>query len=121
MNVVFRLFAIAIVSNLLTACGIGGFWMEGNPFPTPVKPYLHYWEKPGMTEEGRLSDWLICGGDKDGTFSWDTRKKQVNESNEQSRTRQSRAHERCLISHGYRYTGNCSSPAMRAEPLCGAP
>ena len=121
MNVVFRLFAIAIVSNLLTACGIGGFWMEGNPFPTPVKPYLHYWEKSGMTEDRRLSDWLACGGDKDGDFSWKSRKQLAGESNEQSSRRQRDDHQRCMIQRGYRYTGKCSDPDMKSRPLCGAP
>ena len=62
MNAVSRLFAIVIVSNLLVACGIGGFWMEGNPFPTPIKPYLRHLEKPGVTDEQRREDCRTCGG-----------------------------------------------------------
>ncbi|MEW6099370.1 MAG: hypothetical protein AB1666_09320 [Pseudomonadota bacterium] len=26
-----------------------------------IKPYLHYWEKPGMTEQSRLEDSWQCG------------------------------------------------------------
>ena len=36
---------------------------------TPVKHYVEYWEKPGMTAKKRTEDWVTCGGHVDGSFS----------------------------------------------------
>jgi hypothetical protein len=56
------LWAVLCLSFLLTGCGIGGFWMNGDPFAAKnIKPYLQYWEKPGMTPEGRRRDSVGCG------------------------------------------------------------
>lgn len=53
------------LSFVLTGCGIGGMWMNGNPFPTPIKPYLENWEKNGVTSEERREDSFACGGSRD--------------------------------------------------------
>lgn len=53
---------LLMLNIMLTSCGIGGHWMNGNPFREPVKPYIDYWEKEGMTKESRLNDWVVCGG-----------------------------------------------------------
>jgi len=86
-----------------------------------IKPYIAYWTKDGMTEDGRLWDWVGCGGGNDGSFSWKTKEQMPGESNEQSSRRQRDDHQRCMIQRGYRYTGDCSSPEMKSRPLCGAP
>jgi len=102
--------------------GIGGQWMTGNPFyvyhPTP---YRDSWTKRDATEEGRQADWVACGGDADGGSSMHVKRMLPGETNEQARTRQEFALQRCMIQAGYRYTGNCSSADMKARPLCGAP
>lgn len=85
------------------------------------KPYLHYWEKDDMTAERRLKDWVTCGGNSDGSFSWKEVERRAGENGDQSSKRQSAQHQRCMISAGYRYTGNCSSEYMKSQPLCGAP
>lgn len=40
-------------------------WMNGNPFPSPIKPYLRNWEKINMTSETRKADSVMCGGSRD--------------------------------------------------------
>ncbi|MBX9800871.1 MAG: hypothetical protein K2Y13_15545 [Burkholderiaceae bacterium] len=52
-------------SIFLSGCGIGGMWMNGNPFPAPIKPYLENWEKKGVTPEERRDDSFACGGSRD--------------------------------------------------------
>lgn len=48
---------------MLSSCGIGGYWMNGNPSAGKnIKPYLHYWVKEGVSAEGRLGDGAACGG-----------------------------------------------------------
>ena len=107
-----------------TGCGIGGYSMTGMVLEKDlksIKPYIAYWAKDGMTEERRLQDWVGCGGDNIGTFSWKTKKQMPGESNEQSSRRQDNDLQRCMLRSGYRYTGKCSSADMKAQPLCGAP
>lgn len=54
------IFLIAIF--LLSGCGIGGFWMNGDPsVGKNLKPYGAHWVKDGMTKESRrfaISRWL---------------------------------------------------------------
>lgn len=95
--------------------------MNGNPFREPVKPYIDYWEKEGITEESRLNDWIVCGGHADGGFRLDRNKRKTDESIDTYQTRLEFEFQRCMIRSGYRYTGNCSSEYMKARPLCGAP
>ena len=40
-------------------------WMNGNPFPAPIKPYLENWEKTGVTPEERREDSFACDGSRD--------------------------------------------------------
>lgn len=48
----------------LSGCGIGGYWMNGDPSAgRNVKPYGAHWIKEGMTREGRKFDFKECGGD----------------------------------------------------------
>ena len=86
-----------------------------------IKPYIAYWHKEGMTEESRLNDWVACGGNNNGTFSWKVKEQFPGESDEQSSRRQRDEFQRCIMRSGYHYTGNCSSEYMKARPLCGAP
>jgi hypothetical protein len=77
-----------------------------------------------MTVEGRMSDWLACGGNKKGGFYRDLAKELPNESPNESHDRQSADLQRCLIRRGYRYLFAekiCSLPNMKASPICGAP
>jgi hypothetical protein len=46
----------------LSSCGIGGFWMNGNPHMEPTQPYVAHWIKDGMTKESRRFDFVECGG-----------------------------------------------------------
>lgn len=104
----------------LSGCGIGGYWMTGDPFYKPdIKPYIAYWHKEGMTEESRLHDWVACGGHPDGGFRLDRNKRKTDESTDTFQTRLEFEFQRCMIRSGYRYTGNCSSEYMKARPLCG--
>ena len=112
---------IVFSGSALTACGIGGFWMTGSPFPSHVIPYRDRWEKPGMTEASRAQDWVTCGGDADGGSSMHVKRMLPGETNEQADIRQEFALQRCMIRAGYRYTGNCESAYAKARPLCGAP
>ena len=50
-----------LISLGLTGCGIGGFWMNGNPNHSPTYPYGAHWAKNGMTRESRRLDSWACG------------------------------------------------------------
>lgn len=114
-----RYVLLMFMSLSLCSCGIGGHWMTGDPFYKPdIKPYMKYWQKESMTNESRLQDWLACGGNESGTFSWKTKDQLPGESNEESHTRQAFSFQNCMIEKGYSYTGDCSSDYMRMRPLC---
>jgi hypothetical protein len=53
-----------LLSLGLTGCGIGGYWMNGNPNHSPTYPYGAHWIKDGMTRESRRVDSWACGAAK---------------------------------------------------------
>jgi len=98
------IFVTVFISGvLLSSCCIGGYWMNGDPFPGPVQPYRDYWSKPAMRDEGRKADWVACGGSENGNFSWDSRRMLPGETNETSRLRQSSELKACLTPRGYHH------------------
>ena len=117
---------VVSVTFLVTGCGIGGMWMNGNPFPTPVKPYLEYWEKPGMTTDSRMQVSASCGGglsDRPEPSQQQIKKFQKSdENNGQTFARLFRDWERCMIKNGYSFKGECyDNEISRSKPACGAP
>ncbi len=118
---ILRLITLVIVL-LQTGCGIGGHWMTGDPSAgVNVKPYIAYWEKEGMTEESRLEDWIACGGFRNGGFGINMQDRLPSESQAESQNRQQTDFQRCILSAGYHYTGDCSSDWAKTRPACGAP
>ena len=50
------------LSMVLSGCGIGGVWMNGDPsVGKNLKPYGAHWIKDGMTRESRQVDLIACG------------------------------------------------------------
>jgi len=118
------LWIVACLGLLLTGCNTTILVASGKEFSDyqkSIKPYIAYWQKDGVTEEERLADWVACGGNENGTFSWKVKEQFSGESDEQTRTRQSFDFQRCVLRAGYRYTGNCSSDRAKTKPYCGAP
>lgn len=112
---------VIVCSGLLTGCGVGGMWMTGDPFPTKPKAYIDYWNKPGMTEDDRLQAWLACGGQRNGNFGYSTKKHQIaGETNSETEQRVENEFQICMLRAGYDYTGNCSDPQMKVQPLCSS-
>ena len=115
---------MACLGLLLTGCNTTILVASGKEFSDyqkSIKPYIAYWQKEGMTEEGRLKDWVACGGNERGTFSWKVKQQLPDETDDAARTRQNFAFQRCMIRSDYHYTGDCSSEYMKARLLCGAP
>ena len=123
-----KLLALLPLASLLSGCLYGQCIdgpcaLERERMIKSIKPYIAYWQKEGMTEEGRLKDWVACGGMKDGGFGYplDPNARLSGESEQEFMTRLDHAFQRCMIRSDYHYTGNCSSEYMKARPLCGAP
>jgi len=98
---------------MLSACGIGGYWMNGNPSAgRNIKPYLHHWEKHGVTSEQRREDSWICGagatkyGADQVSFSQKqaAAEKQTNEKDDiAARERLREKWKNCMENKGYRH------------------
>lgn len=76
-----------IASILLSGCGVGGFWMNGNPsVGQNLKPYGAHWVRDGMTKDSRRLDLIACGSPsgEEIEFSQDqiNREKNPNEPND---------------------------------------
>ena len=112
---------LSLISLTLAGCAGPGLTTGRDAYLKSIKPYLAYWQKEGMTEEGRLKDWMACGGSRDGGFGINIQDRLPGESRAASQERQKTDFQRCLLRAGYRYTGDCSSKYMRSRPLCGAP
>lgn len=126
MNRRFVLLMVLCFSFTLGGCGIGGMWMNGNPFPTPVKPYLEYWEKPGMTVDSRIQASASCGGGQSNRPEPSQQKvkasQQNGENHGQTYARLFNDWERCMIKNGYSFKGECyDNEISRSKPACGAP
>ena len=61
MKVLNFLICTGLLCVTLSGCGIGGYWMNGNPNIGPSYPYGAHWIKEGMTREQRRQDSWACG------------------------------------------------------------
>jgi hypothetical protein len=60
-----------IATVFLSGCGIGDFWMNGDPsVGRNLKPHGAHWIKEGMTRESRAADWSYCGGGEKGAIGY---------------------------------------------------
>lgn len=108
MNI--TLYKVIVIASLVTlqGCGIGGHWMNGNPFPSPVIPYLQKWEKINATPEQRRHDSVMCGSevrqdDNGPSFSKDVEAatRLPNDGKYQPFFRLLDEWKRCMIKQGY--------------------
>ena len=105
IRIILFIFPILMLSGC--CCGIGGMWVNGNPFPSPHKPVLYSWYKDGVSsEETRMQDWIECGGAKDGDFSpyigdLEKEKKPNEENDTQAYDRLWAKLKNCMQSKGY--------------------
>lgn len=113
----FFLFAPA----LLPGCGIGGFWMNGDPFAyKSIKSYIEKWEKLGTAAEARQQDSSTCGGGTSNPAVVEQARR-PHETASDTLRRLTYEWERCMLRKGYHFTGKCNDEIMRARPACGAP
>lgn len=121
MNVL-RLGGIALIALAallgLTACGIGGMWMNGDPNATRhLAPPGHDWTKTDAGASARDTDWQACGGQRSGNISPDRQGATGRETADISRDMLYAA-QRCMLGKGYRYTGTCQGEIPSRFPAC---
>jgi len=117
---------VLFIPLLFSGCGIGGYWMNGNPFVSePRPPEIEYWIKPDITAEQRVQDSKECGGSTLGANFSDKQMEAERQPGESFLSLLKRLHhkwERCMLSKGYQYTGQCvDNSVSRSSPACGAP
>lgn len=112
-------FPLVLCGCLYGQCMDGACSLERAALIKSIKPYMEHWTKPGMTAQSRLADWLACGGDRDGGFSYDIKTNSLpTETQAETQKRVKGNFQRCLIKHGYRYAG-CDQGLFQGEPICG--
>ena len=120
------LWAVPCLIFLLTGCGIEPA-LSGkarDEYVKSIKPYLQYWEKEGMTVEGRRDDWVECGGSSDGSFSpyiglLNKERRPEEKDRSAAHYRLDNELQRCMLKKVYRYTGKCyDNEISRASPAC---
>lgn len=73
------------------------------PVDRNIKPYLHYWEKAGVTVEQRREDWLKCGGMSNGDYSIDIPSGSTTEAILKSDETKKKILGDCMAKKGYHY------------------
>jgi hypothetical protein len=110
------LLVIALNTISISGCGIGGFHFVP-PRPGPVPSFSDRWTKPGMTEESWLQDWMACGGSNTGHVNEFPRVPGETDYDQHERTWNTL--HRCMMSKGYRFTGDCTREWNKRRPGCG--
>lgn len=106
----------------LTACGMGGMWMNGDPSVgrTLVLP-RDTWQKAGNDGADRDADWLACGGAANGGYHVSTPEGSSAAVIQQALGRTFDDLQRCMLGQGYRYTGSCEGEIRSRYPACQSP
>lgn len=109
------LWAAVFLGLLLSGCGTQ-VPLSGRAFDEymkSIKPYLQYWEKPGMTVEGRRVDSKECGGLNDSIQFIGTQVVKAahlpGETENQTETRLRQDWVACMREKGYRYVATTQS------------
>ena len=113
------IFALCLIVSL-SGCVVG-FGVASEPCP----PEIEYWIKPGTSAEQRVQDSKECGGSTLGANFSDKQMEAERQPGESILSLLKRLHhkwERCMLSKGYQYTGQClDNSVSRSSPACGAP
>lgn len=111
----------ALGGCLYGTCMNGPCALEHERIVKSIKPYLHYWEKPGATDEIRRQDSLACG-----TANTPYAIENVVFPSPPSGRHSDEEYrglfyswERCMVQRGYQFTGKCYDNEIgRRKPAC---
>ena len=115
-----KLLALLPLASLLSGCLYGQCIdgpcaLERERMIKSIKPYLAYWQKEGMTEEGRRRDSLECGGLNDSIQFMGTRvlkaAQRPGETDEETETRLRQDWVACMREKGYQWVKSSSPPS----------
>ena len=107
----FYLMAILIFSIFLIGCGIGGWYMQGDPYPEKPISELSRWKKNNDEEGQRMKDWLSCGGTNSGMVKLSSADRNLSRSEEIALAdKEYDLAQACMINKGYIYIGKCRGP-----------
>lgn len=104
---------------MLASCGIGGMWMNGDPSVgrNIVSP-RDQWQKADNDPTARDADWRACGGADSGGYNVATPEGSSSAVIQQAMSRTFDDMQRCMMSHGYHYTGSCEGDIRSRYPAC---
>lgn len=119
MKRLYLLWVVPCLSFLLTGCAQDRL----APLDRNIKFHVDYWEKDGVTREERARDSIGCGGGSEGGANLSNQKmnaaRREGEKDWVVQLRLTYEWQRCMLSHGYRFTGKCYDNEIgRASPAC---
>ena len=103
---------------ILTGCGIGGFWMNGNPTLSESIPLRADWQKDSSSITDLTQDWVECGGDSKGWYYVERSTTDTGQSYHEKNNLKYDAIQRCMLTKGYRYIGGCDNSILLDTPAC---
>lgn len=103
---------------ILTGCGIGGFWMNGNPNLSESVPLRADWQKDSNSTADLVQDWIECGGDSKGWYYVERSPTDTGQSYQSKSSLKHYAIQRCMLAKGYQYIGRCDNAIRQATPAC---
>ena len=108
----YYLFCLVFSALSFTGCGIGGWWMEGNPRAAHIeyRPQVAYWISDGKDYFTRQKDWLKCGGDDGGEVKLPLPTGNIHNDYAVANKKYDDA-QYCMMKKGYHYVGSCRGPS----------
>jgi len=121
MNI--KILSINISVLFLSGCGIGGYWMNGDPSGGKnITPSRDLWLLSEGSAEMRSKDWIECGGWPTGRYASSVvLPSEKNLSSKELFELGKKKDEKtvaCMLNKGYRYSGSCQTVTARLWRGC---
>ena len=100
---------VSLITMLpLSSCGIGGWWIDGNPDAgqNAFKPMYQFWSKTAPDSGVNQKDWVDCGGKENGFVTIPKNDPSIKNRDDAYDKKYDEV-ESCMISKGYHYIGPC--------------
>lgn len=114
----YRLLILWIIFLIISGCGIGGWWMNGDPSVgrEPFKPEYLNFSKSESDANDLQRAWVGCGGTSTGVVDVPSAKNlSIAESSDMYDKKYDEVYQ-CMLDKNYKYIGSCKGPLWTLLP-----